>query len=1034
MNITDTAIKRPVTMLMILACFVVLGVVASRLLPLEFFPSLDAPFIAVELPYPNSTPEEIERQITKPAEEVLATISGIKRMVSNSGENGSYVELQFDWGVDANVKALEAKEKLEGIRHLFPRDFQRFYVRKFSTNDMQILILRISSDRDLTASYEMLDRNVKRRIERIEGVSRVDLYGAARKEMRIQLLADRIIAHHIDIGRLVETLRQSNFLVTAGTITDEGRRYVVRPMNELSTVDDVANLVIGENGLRLRDVATVALENPRLEYGRHLNRKYAVGIDIFKESGANLVGVTRAIIDEVEQIRKLPEMAGISIYYMDNQAEGVQSSLREILNSGLLGGCLAIVILFFFMRRVSTTLMIALAAPLSLLATLVFMYFLGITLNILTMLGLMLAIGMLVDNAVVVTESIHRHQALDPSGPEAARRGVRDVALAITAGTITTCIVFLPNIVSPNDEVAIYLKHIAITICIALGVSLLLAQTLVPMLAARIKPPAKRKETSIDRLQARYGRALAWTLGHRRATVLIIVGVLVSVAVPFAIVKKDMFGDQDERRVRLFYNINGSYTLEKIEEAVDTYETYLFDNQERFEIESIYTFYQGDYAMSTIMLTKGKAAKKSMKEIEEAIRKDLPKLAVASPSFDFRNQGGQGQPVRIQLIGKSSADLIELAQNVAWTVSRIPGFKDVRSEAEVGSKEVQVVVDRERARQQGLSTEEIAQVVSAAMRGINLRRFRTPEGEIDMRLEFQESDRQTIDQLENVPLIGRSGVPLKLASVADFVVRPGPRNIHRENRTSALGISANLDGITMGDARKRLSAALGSYHFPAGYSWNFGESFTEDRRMMNSMLVNMLLALALIYFVMAALFESLLFPAAIWTQILFAVVGVFWFFLATGTTMSLMGMIGILILIGVVVNNGIVLVDHINQLRSTGLDRESAILQAGRDRMRPILMTASTTILNLVPLSIIKTSIGGSGGPPYFPMARAIVGGLAFSTVVTLLLLPTIYILLDDAAAWSRRIRAAARRPGAAPAPAVPAPAVSAAPPPDLSD
>ena len=1010
MNITETAIRRPVTMFMILACCVVLGVVASRLLPLEFFPSLDAPFLGIELPYPNSTPEEIERQITKPAEEALATISGIKRMVSDSGENGTNIQIEFDWGTDANVRALEAKEKLDGIRHLFPDDFRRFYVRKFSTSDMQMLILRISSDRDLSNAYDMLNRNVKRRIERIDGVSRVDLYGVSRKEIRIQLLADRIIAHRVDIARLVETLRRSNFLVTAGKITDEGRRFVVRPIGEFGSIEDIGEVAVGPNGLRLKDVATIFYEHPKLEYGRHLNRRYAIGIDVFKEAGANLVEVTDNILAEVEEIKKLPEMSGINIFYMDNQADGVTSSLREILKSGLIGGCFAVIVLYFFMRRITTTLMIALAAPLSVLVTLIFMYFLGVSLNILSMLGLMLAIGMLVDNAVVVTESIQRHQLLDPAGKGVIQLGVREVALAVTAGTITTCIVFLPNIVSPRDQIAIYLKHISITICIALGISLLISLTLVPMLVARIKPPERKKETSIDRLQIRYGRALAWTLHHRRASVLVIVGVLLSVAVPVKFVKMDMFGEQEDRRLRLFYNINGAYTLDKIEETVDIYEKYLFDRKSDFEIESVYTYYQPDFATSTINLVKGRGAKKSMKEIENAIRKDLPKLAIANPSFDFRNQGGQGTPVRIQLIGKSSADLIELAKSVAWTMSRVPGFKDVRSEAEVGRKEVQVVVDRDRARQQGFSTEEIAQVVSAAMRGINLRRFRTDEGEIDMRLEFQDRDRQTIDQLENVPLIGRGDNSVKLASVADFFVRPGPRNIHRENRTSAIGVSANLDRITMGEARKKISNALANFAFPPGYSWNFGESFTEDKQMFNTMLINMLLALALIYFVMAALFESLLFPAAIWTQIIFSVVGVFWFFLMTRTTMSIMGMIGILILIGVVVNNGIVLVDHINQLRASGLPRETAILQAGRDRMRPILMTAATTVLNLVPLAVLKTSIGGSGGPPYFPMARAIVGGLTFSTIITLLLLPTIYILLDDAQGWTRRIRAAARR------------------------
>jgi HAE1 family hydrophobic/amphiphilic exporter-1 len=1008
MNITETAVKRPVTMFMILACFIVLGIVSAKLLPLEFFPSLDAPFLGVEIPYPGSTPEEIERQITKPAEEVLATISGIKRMSSESGQNGASINLEFDWGIDANVKALEAKEKLEGIRHLFPSDLRRFYVRKFSTSDMEILVLRISSDRNLANSYDMLDRNVKRRIERIEGVSRVDLYGVEKKEVRIQLLADRLIAHRVDIAGLVETLRRSNFLVTAGTITEGNRRLVVRPMSEFSSVEEIGEVVVGPDGLRLRDVATISYEHPQLEYGRHLNRRYAIGVDVFKESGANLVDVTNRIIAEIDEIGKIPEMTGISIYYMDNQAEGVVSSLREILRSGLLGACFAVAVLFFFLRRFSTTFIIALAAPLSILVTLTCMYFLGVSLNILSMLGLMLAIGMLVDNAVVVTESIHRRQILDPAGKDAAQAGVREVALAVTAGTLTTAIVFLPNILSPRDEIAIYLKHIAITICIALGASLLISQTLVPMLASRLRPPAKRKDTAIDRLQERYGRALAWTLAHRRATVLIIVGVLLSVAVPMKFVKTQMFGDQDERRLRLFYNVNGSYTLEKVEAAVDVIEEYLFARQDEFEIESVYSVYGHSYATTTILLETGKEAKKSRKEIEEAIRKDLPTIVIANPSFDFRSMFGDAQSVRVQLVGKSSEHLAELSRDIAWTIERVPGFKDVRSEAETGEKEVRVVVDRERARQQGFSAADVAQVVSAAMRGIDLPRFRGAESEIDVRLEFQDSDRRTLAQLENVPLMGRGGDPLTLASVADFSVRPGPRSIRHENRTTSLNVTANLDGITMGEARKRIAAALGGFHFPPGYTWNYGEGFRHEREALNSMLLNLALALALIYFVMASLFESLLFPAAIWTQILFAVVGVYWFFLATGTTMTMMGMIGILILIGVVVNNGIVLVDHINRLREDGLSREDAIARAGRDRMRPILMTAATTVLNLLPLSVIKTSIGGSGGPPYFPMARAIVGGLTLSTLVTLLLLPTIYILLDNAREWARRVRAEA--------------------------
>jgi HAE1 family hydrophobic/amphiphilic exporter-1 len=1007
MNLTELSLRRPVTTLMVFLCFVVLGAISAKLLPLEFFPDLDAPFIFVDIPYPGSTPEEIERQITKPVEEVVATISGIKKMDSNSYENGSWVRVEFDWGVDANVKALEAKEKIDGIRHLLPSDLERFFIRKFSTTDMQMLILRISSNRDLSNAYDMLERNLKRRIERIEGVSKVDLYGVERKEIKIQLSADRIIEHHIDINRLVATLRRSNFMITAGKITDGKSRFTVRPIGDLESIEDIGEIYVGDN-IRLKDIAEITFEHPELTYGRHLNRRYAIGVDIFKEAGANLVDVTDRILAEIAVIKRLPEMDGISIYYMDNQAEGVTSSLYEIFKSGLIGGCFAVLVLFFFLRRFSTTFIVALAVPLSLLITLTFMYFTGVTLNILSMMGLMLAIGMLVDNAVVVTESIHRHQLLGEPPHRAIRIGVREVALAITAGTATTAIVFLPNVVAPRDQIAVWLKHVGITICIALGVSLILAQTIVPLLASKVKPPkTKRKETVIDKLLRNYLSVLGWSLSHRKASIGCIILILLSVAVPGKFVKTNMFGDPEDRRLRLHYHINGNYTVEKVEAAVDAFEDYLFENQERFEIESIYSYYQGDYAMSTILLRKGKGAKRTLEEIKEDIREGLPKLAIANPSYEWHNDMGEGQTIRVQLIGKSSERLVELSHDIEWTLSQIHGLVDARSEAEVGEEEVQVIVDRQRARQYGFSSQEIANVVSAGMRGINLRRFRREDGEVEMRLMFEEDDRQTLDQLKNLPLINDRNQAVKLASLADFRVRRGPRNIRRENRTTSLGVTAHLKDITVNEAKRKIGQVLGNFAFPAGYTWNYGERFDHEQEAMNTMLINLLLALALIYFVMAALFESLLFPGAIWTQIIFSIVGVYWFFLMTGTEMSIMAMIGILILIGVVVNNGIVLVDHINQLRDKGLERREAILQAGRDRMRPILMTAGTTVLSLIPLTIVRTQIGGDG-PPYFPMARAIVGGLTFSTIITLLILPTVYVLLDDLRNWARRILRAA--------------------------
>ncbi|MFB0516638.1 MAG: efflux RND transporter permease subunit [Candidatus Neomarinimicrobiota bacterium] len=1007
MSITAFSLHRPVTTLMVFASLLLIGAISSRLLPLAFFPDLDFPGVFVTIPYPGSTPEEVERLITRPAEELLATISGVKRMVSDSRENGADIRLELDWGERTMTKALEAKEKLDGIRHLLPADVERIYVQQFSTTDQSILMFRISSNRDLSNSYDMLNRNLKRRVERLEGVGKVDLYGVEKREIRIELLLDRVMAHNVNLPRLVEDLQRSNFIVTAGRITDTGRRYLVRPIGEFTTLEEIGALTVTGTSVHLRDIATITYDHPRLDYGRHLDRRYAIGLDVFKESGANTVDVAEHVIREINEIATLPEMAGISIYHMDNQAEGIVSSLNELLKAGMMGAFLALVVLYFFLRRFTTTVIVALAVPSSLLITLGFLFFFNMSLNILSMMGLMLAVGMLVDNAVVITENIHRRQELDGHSSATTISAVKEVALAVTAGTFTTAIVFLPHMVSPRDEISIEVKFVAVAIVVALAASLVIAQTVVPLLASRIKPrPTVRKRNIIDRLQGWYTNILGWSLRHHRASIAIMLLVLLSVVVPISQVKKDLFEEPENKRLFLRYYVNGSYTVEKVEEAVNQVEEYLFAHQDEFEIKSVYSFYQGEYAASTIIL-KDKKLSRPLSAIRKSIEDGLPQLSIAVPSFE-RRRSGRGEAAGIQLIGKSSELLAEISRDIARILEDTEGLVDVRSAAEAGEKEVHVVIDRVRARQYGFSTMQVAQTISAAMRGLNLPRLRDEDGEIDLKLQFQAEDQKTLEELQNLPLFNGTSQPIKLSAIADFRVGRAPRNIHREDRITSINVNANLDGITLDEARNKIREALGQYKFPPGYTWSFGSAFSYEDETTQTMMTNTLLALALIYFVMAALFESLIFPAAIWTSIIFAVIGVWWFFLITGTTFSIMAWFGILILMGVVVNNGIVLIDHVNQLRAKGMARKEAIIQAGYDRMRPILMTAATTVLGLVPLTLTNTQIGGDG-PPYYPMARAIVGGLTFSTVVTLLILPTIYIILDDMRNWSRRVIRAAK-------------------------
>jgi HAE1 family hydrophobic/amphiphilic exporter-1 len=684
-----------------------------------------------------------------------------------------------------------------------------------------------------------------------------------------------------------------------------------------------------------------------------------------------------------------------------------------LLNAGLLGGLLAIGILYLFLRQITTTLIVTASVPFSLLITLGAMYFAGLSLNILSMMGLMLAVGMLVDNAVVVTESVFRHRADNPGQPmKATMKGVNEVGLAVIAGTFTTIVVFAPIIVGVKTDIMVFLTHVAITIIVALLASLLIAQTLVPMLAARVAiPPAPKAGALMDRLTKRYVGGLRWELQHPYWTGLgIFLIILIGVA-PMAadLVKFNMFPQDVGRRLFMPYHVEGQHSLERIEENVNVIENYLYANQEELNIRSVYSYFDQGRAESTILLTDEDDATLSTREIIERIEENLPTIAIGKPSFQFDQQGG-GEGFSLQLSGDSTLVLNQLSIEVVRVLASVEGLKDVQSDGEIGDREIRAIIDRDRAAAVGLSAASISQAISIAMRGENLREFRGELGEVAVRLAFREDDKQSIEQLADLPLYTPDGQRITLGSVASLRIGRSPDTIQRTDRQTAVILTAALDEeTTMDEVRPRVDSIMEQIDLPPGYSWNFGRGFQEEDETQSMMLTNILLGIACIFLVMAALFESLLLPfSIILGSIVFSILGVFLFFAATGTTFSFMAMIGIMILIGVVVNNGIVLVDHINNLRQGGIPRDRAVVLAGKDRLRPILMTVATTIVGLAPLALGSTQIGGDG-PPYYPMARAIIGGLAFSTVVSLLVVPALYVYFDNLAAWGRKVMRTAR-------------------------
>ena len=1011
MTLAELSLRRPVTAVMFFVSMMAIGLIASFRLPLEQFPEINVPFLAVNIPYTSSTPQEVERSITRPVEEALATLPGIKSMNSQSRPESAGVFIEFaDWNRDIAVAASEARDRIDAIRSELPDDLQRYFVFKFSPTDQPMIRVRFSSDRDLRNEYDLIKREVQRRIERVPGVAKVDITGASPNEVEISLDPARLGAHNVSLNQLASRLAAVNFSVSAGEINEGQRRLRVQPVGEIRDLAELRNLVLNEQGLKLSDIADVRFKQQRPDFARRLDGRPAVGLDIFREQSANLVNVSSEVMAALEEVKRSPELTGIQVLVFDNQADSVTNSIKELVEAGLVGSLLSLIVLYYFLRHWPSTLMVTLAIPICIVMTLGAMHFLGISLNILSMMGLLLAVGMLVDNAVVVVESIYQYREKYPDDPRrCAIEGTRSVQIAISAGTLTSIIVFLPNLFGASNRISIFLGEVAMTITIALLCSWLVAVSLIPMISAYLKtPPAVTAEHGfIPALSRWYARALRWTLEHRGKGLMIILAIILVSLVPLKFTKFDMFGQDASLEMGMYVDWKGSYSLQQMSDELAKVEAHLEANRKRYHLKQIYIFF-AEQGWGGLRLTLDDDVK-NPSEIQELMRKELPKLARAD--IGFQNDGnGRGSDLDVSffLNGDSSEALVELGEGMVPLLAKLPELRDVRVDSGDESSEVQVTVNRERAASFGFSAQEVAQYIGIALRGAPLREFRHGDTEVPVTLRFNGAQEFRVENLSDLKLTRRDGSTVPLLSMVDVNLRKGASQISRQDRRTAQKITASIaEGKTKDDARKAVEKYLSGVKLPPGYGWSWGQTFQEDDQAGNQMGINMLLAIFMILVVMAALFESLLFPLAILSSIIFSFLGVFWAFALTGTSFSIMAMIGMLVLMGVVVNNGIVMVEHINGLRRGGMSRTDALVAGSKERLRPILMTMATAILGMLPLAFASTTV--ADGPPYYPMARAVAGGLAFSTVVSLLFLPTIYAMLDDLGANTRRVLARAR-------------------------
>ncbi|MQP74937.1 AcrB/AcrD/AcrF family protein [Stenotrophomonas sp. MYb238] len=1023
MNITELSIRRPVTTIMLFVSMVVIGLIAAFKLPLESEPEASIPFFFVSLPYPGSTPEEVERNLLRPVEEAIATMPGIKSMNARANAEGGQIQVEFsDWNRDIAMAASEARERIDAVRDQLPDDFRRYYVQRWSTSDQEAISLRLNSKEDLTARAGMIERTIKQRLERLPGVARVEVEGVAKQEVLVALDKDRISAHGVALNELVQKLQAANFAVSAGQITEEGRRLRVQPRGELQEVQELRDLPVNNRGTRLSDIAEVSLQPQRMSYVRRMEGKPSVGVDIYKERSANLVDLSRAVGREVEALSDDPALRGIDIEVAWDSGKAVTSSLLALAEAGAIGLLLSVIVLYAFLRHWPSTLMVSMAIPICFIMTLGFMYFTGISLNIISMMGLLLAVGMLVDNAVVVVESIYQEREKYPGQPAMASIiGTRHVAIALSAGTLCHCVVFLPMMFGEKNIITIYLSQLAVTISVSLLASWLVAVSLIPMLSARMKTPPALKSPLIGRLQERYARVLRWTLLNRGWSVAGIV--LVSLVSVWPMTHTTGGGDNNKPdEINIFYQWKGAYSKEEMGKEVQRVEDFVNANRERFKIKRVYSRY-AEQGWAQTRLYLGIDDREQSKKIEEEVRKGLPQSARAKIGIGWPGgMGSEGQGLRFSLIGDSSQTLRELADDIVPILARDPNLRDVRVDIGDANAELAVRVNRERAASYGFSAQQVAQFVSMALRGSSLRDFHRDDVEIPVNVRFAGSESYGVEDLSSFMVRTAAGKEVPLLAMVDVNVNPAASSIQRLNRQTMLRVEAGLaKDVPMEVARKSVEAALDKVQFPPGYGYTFaGGSFNINFDGMDQMKNAIVIALVLMLVIMAAVFESLLFPAAIMSCVLFSIFGVYWLFWLTGTEMNIMAVIGILVLMGVVVNNGIVMIEHINNLRRRGVARTDALVEGSRERLRPIMMTMGTAILAMIPIALNTQTADGM--PPYYPMARAIAGGLAFSTVVSLLFLPTIYAILDDLRMGTARLVRRAR--GLAPLePVAPAPA-----------
>ncbi|OZI12291.1 MFS transporter [Bacillaceae bacterium SAS-127] len=1010
MKISNFSIKRPVFTTVIMFLVIILGVVSLLKIPLKLIPDINPPIAVVVTSYEGASPTEVVEKVTKPLEESLSTLPGINNITSTTREGSNLLLLEFSWSTKIDDIQSDVLQRID--RTPIPEEANKPQFFKFDPSQFPIIQLSLQST-DNKENLEKIASELEKDLAAVEGVANVSVTGSLEKEVKIELNEEKLKEYNLAQSDVVQLIQSNNISLPGDTVESNGMSLTTRIVSQLTSIDEIKQLVLTVNPLNgeeitVEDVASVALTEKDTGTITRANQNPATLLSVLQQANANTAEVSKQFQEKLNELLKEDRYKNIEADILFDQGDYIRLSIGNIGNSLLLGGVFAMLVLFIFLKNVRSPLIIGVAIPYSVIVTFVLMYFADFDLNIMTLGALALGIGMLVDNAIVVIENIYRHLSMGKDSKQAARDGAKEVGGAITASTLTTVAVFLP-VVFISGILGQIFKEFALTISFSLLASLVVALTVIPMMASRwLKAPetsAQKKQTSV---MSRFEKAVRWSLNHRLLVLSISFVLLIGGAFGLTTVGSQFLPPTDEGFFNMRVELENGTSLQETNRVMEAIENELEKQKDVDVFVSLIGSTQEDSFRGTgstnvaelyVKLDPLEKRDRSVFAFVDDIKKDVITVAenvnqTAEVTFNLQSASGTSpQTLTFNVRDMSKERLDQAVQKIEAAVKDIDEITEITTNREETVKEIQMTVDREKALEAGLPPAQIAAIVNDATRGVIATQIINKNDEVQMvKVQYDQTATKNIDNLKGLLVKTPSGNFMKLQELADIQIQQGPVSIQRINQQEAVQFTAMYTSDTnLGAISKKVDEKI----VELDLSDETKITFSGDRDLLESsiddMVMALLLAIVLIYIVMAAQYESFKYPFVIMFTVPLMVVGVSIALTVTRTPLSIPAVIGVLILAGIVVNNAIVIVDYIIQRKEKEANSYEAIVSAVKDRARPILMTALTTILGLVPLAM---GIGG-GTEINQPMGIAVIGGLISSTFLTLFVIPVVYSFFD---------------------------------------